>query len=109
MNGDDFEASTDLSYADVPYFGYGVLSEERGRPFLRARCTRRSRSRDARRWFAEVARTDEAVARRAPWPRLLRRLAAIKDDAFGAEPSPGGGDAFVEDYGMPGPGTSGWS
>ena len=32
VNGDGFESSTDLSYADVPYFGYGVLSEERGDP-----------------------------------------------------------------------------
>ena len=97
VNGDGFESSTDLSYADVPYFGYGVLSEERGDPSCASEHATECVPGDARRWFAEVARTDQAVARRAALPRLLRRLAAVKDDAFGAEPLPDEGDAFVEE------------
>ena len=95
VNGDGFESSTELSYADVPYFGYGVLSEERGDPTCAHEHATECVPGDARQWFAEVARTDEAVARRASWPRLLRRLAALKDDAFAA--SPDEGDAFVEE------------
>ena len=107
VNGDDFESSTDLSYADVPYFGFGVLSA-RDDPACAHEHATECVPGDARRWFAEVARTDEAVARRASWPRLLRRLAAIKDDAFAAA-SLGFRVRSSRNYGMLGPGTSGWS
>ena len=91
---DEFQSSTTLTYADVPYFGFGVLSA--GDPG----CSHEGATEcvpggDPRQWFAEVARTDQAVARRASWPRFLRRLAAIKDDAFAA--SPDDGDAFVDE------------
>ena len=109
VNGDGFESSIRLSYADVPYFGYGVLSEERGDPACAHEHSTECVPGDARQWFAEVARTDEAVARRASWPRLLRRLAAIKDDAFGAAPSQTTATRSSRNYGTLEPGTSGWS
>ena len=67
VNGDGFESSTDLSYADVPYFGYGVLSG-RGAAALPVRTsTRRSAFRATRAGgSAEVARTDQAVAGARP-------------------------------------------
>ena len=109
VNGDGFESSTDLSYADVPYFGYGVLSEDRGDPSCAHEHATECVPGDARRWFAEVARTDQAVARRASWSRLLRRLAAIKDDAFFAAPRQTTATRSSRNYGTLGPGTSGWS
>ena len=94
VGGDGYESSTELTYADVPYFGFGVLSA-RGDPSCLQEGATECVPGDARQWFAEVARTDQAVARRAAWPRFLRRLAAIRDDAFAA--SPDAGDAFVEE------------
>ena len=94
VGGDGYESSTELTYADVPYFGFGVLSA-RGDPSCLQEGATECVPGDARQWFAEVARTDQAVARRAAWPRFLRRLAAIRDDAFAAEPSLDDGDAFV--------------
>ena len=97
VGGDGYESSTELTYADVPYFGFGVLSA-RGDPSCLQEGATECVPGDARQWFAEVARTDQAVARRAAWPRFLRRLAAIRDDAlFAAEPSLDAGDAFVEE------------
>ena len=97
VGGDGYESSTELTYADVPYFGFGVLSA-RGDPSCLQEGATECVPGDARQWFAEVARTDQAVARRAAWPRFLRRLAAIRDDAlFAAEPSLDDGDVFVEE------------
>ena len=90
----EFQSSTTLTYADVPYFGFGVLSAQDD-PGCSHEGATECVPGDARDWFAEVARTDQAVARRASWPRFLRRLAAIKDDAFAA--SPDDGDAFVDE------------
>jgi len=90
----EFQSSTALTYADVPYFGFGVLSGQDD-PGCSHEGATECVPGDARDWFAEVARTDQAVARRASWPRFLRRLAAIKDDAFAA--SPDDGDAFVDE------------
>ena len=89
----EFQSSTTLTYADVPYFGFGVLSAQDD-PGCSHEGATECVPGDARDWFAEVARTDQAVARRASWPRFLRRLAAIKDDAFAASPD---GDAFVDE------------
>lgn len=97
VNGDGFESSTDLTYADVPYFGFGVLSARDGDPGCSHEGATECVPGDARQWFAEVARTDQTVSKRAAWPRFLRRLAAIGDDAFAAEPSLDDGDAFVEE------------
>ena len=91
---DAFASSTNLSYADVPYFGYGVLSAARGDPACAGAHSTECVPGDARDWFAEVARTDAAVLRRASWPNFLRRLAAAKD-AFTTAPD--AGDAFVDE------------
>ena len=90
----EFQSSTTLTYADVPYFGFGVLSAGDD-PSCSHEGATECVPGDARQWFAEVARTDQAVARRASWPRFLRRLAAIGDDAL--FPSPDAGGAFVDE------------
>lgn len=74
---------------------YGVLSEARGDPACATAHSTECVPGAARDWFAEVARTNAAVSRRASWPKFLRRLAAV-GDAF-ASPSPDAGKAFVDE------------
>ena len=90
----------------MPYFGFGVLSAGDD-PSCSHEGATECVPGDARDQFAEVARTDQAVARRASWPRFLRRLAAIKDDACSPAPSPDDGDAFVDELYNTGRGTLG--
>ena len=73
VNGDGFESSTELSYADVPYFGYGVLSEERGDPSCAHEHSTECVPGDARQWFAEGAPDHRGGAHQAAAPPAPRR------------------------------------